>query len=433
MVRRILLIKPPETARLNFGAFSLGVLAAAARDLADVAILDATASSLDKVSQAVRRNQPELIGVTVMGMTSVAPTAALIRALRAECDLRAADGRRPVLLAGGHGASMLPEALLEAGADAVVVGEGEETLRQIVRDGVQPGMPGLACRVDGRMVIGPPRTPLLPLDQLAPPARDLMPPPRDGVHLMETSRGCPHHCAFCETTRFYGRQWRPLTPMRVADEVRRLVDEYDAWMIHFADDNFAASPRRVLEICTLLRHGPLPACIVASARADDLLDARVIPALAAAHITRLTIGVESPEPELAAAVGKPFAPDLYRRVFARLRAHGIFSVASFIVGLPGETPEMRARMVERAIAIGPDSARFVPFHPQPGTPLASESETFLPHPKDERDAQSFSEAFYRDPGIRNPLEQAAEAGGIRGLLAKAVLTRHGDRNFFVDG
>jgi len=93
---------------------------------------------------------------------------------------------------------------------------------------------------------------------------------------------------------------------------------------------------------------------------------------------------------------------------------------------------MRKQMVEAAIATGPESARFVPFHPQAGTPLACDTETFLPRPEDEWDAQLFTHAFYQTPFVRISLEQAVAAGGIRGILAGAVLRQHSGWDGFVD-
>jgi radical SAM superfamily enzyme YgiQ (UPF0313 family) len=276
---------------------------------------------------------------------------------------------------------MLSAPLLTAGADAAVIGEGEQTLNQIIKYGIQPSMPGVTCMVSSEIITGPPQLLVYPLDSLLPPARDLMPPPSDGVYLMETSRGCPHACTFCEATRFYGHKWRPYSPERVAAEVRRLVEEHNAWIVHFADDNFAANTNRVLDICKQIQHGPLPAFILASARGDDLIsDPRLIPALASARILRISVGIETAEPRLAAQVGKPIPLEIYRDAFRRMRDHGIYSVASFIVGLPGETQEIREHAVETAVQIGPDSAQFLPFIPLPGIPLAQGRNGFDPNP-----------------------------------------------------
>jgi anaerobic magnesium-protoporphyrin IX monomethyl ester cyclase len=415
---RILLIKPPERSEFDFGAFSLAALAASVTDRAEVAIFDATHLSCVDAAARTWREAPDIVGVTVMGSGSVPSARRFIEALVDH------PARKPVtILAGGQGATATPRPILESGASAVVLGEGETTLRQVLAQGALPGAPGLAFLVDGELRIGPPQPLVEPLDSLPHPARHLMPTPRDGVHLMETSRGCPHLCAFCETTRFHGREWRPHSPARVAEEAARLVEKHDAWVILFADDNFAASGSRVLEICDRLAAGPRPATFMVSARADDLLrDPSIIPALARGRIFRVTVGVETLEEGPASAIGKAIAPALYREVFERLAAHGIFSLASFIVGLPGESDDFR-HLLEPAVKAGPDAATFVPFLPMPGTPLAADAVDFAPSPENSRRAEELTEMFHGHPAVRRRLEKAVASGGIRGLMARATLNR----------
>lgn len=422
MNRKVVLVKPPERSFFNFGTFSLGVLGAAVRHLADVSILDTTDLPVSEAVDGVWSRQPDLVGVTVMGLSSVRPAADFIQQLKAAGNDCGNGTGCAFIIAGGHGASMVPAILLEAGADAVAIGEGELTFQQIVEKGTRPGVPGVACLAGDRVVTGAPQPLVNPLDRLTPPARDLMPPPPNGIHLMETSRGCPHACAFCETTRFYGRRWRPHSPERVAAEVKRLVDEHDAWIIHFADDNFAASHGRVRRICEELQRQELPAFFMVSARADDLVaDLDLLPAMAAARILRITVGVETLDLEIAAGVGKPIPPETYKEAFRRMRELGIFSIASLIVGLPGEDPAVREQSVELAVEAGPDSAHFLPFLPLPGIPLASGRSGLDPDPADVRDAHRFNQAFFQHPSVHARLKAAAASDGIRGLLARATM------------
>ena len=207
MAIKLILVKPPGATRFNFGAFSLGVLAASIRHLAQVSIIDATGLTVEKAVETVESHDADMVGVTVMGLPSAIQSVEFIERLKSAQHRPRGRRNRRTILAGGHGASMVPEMFLSAGVDAVVMGEGERTVERIFVNGIEPGAPGLACLVDGRMVKGRPQSLIRPLDQLPPPARDLMPPSGDGIHLMETSRGCPHSCAFCETTRFYGRNW----------------------------------------------------------------------------------------------------------------------------------------------------------------------------------------------------------------------------------
>lgn len=426
MIARVLLIKPPELRpRFDFGTLSLAALAAVVRDRVAVSILDATHMDPDEAAAEAWARQPDLAGVTVMGLSSVPHAADFIRRLDARRPAPAA-GDRPCIIVGGHGASTIPEPLLRAGADAVVVGEGELTFQEIVAGGLQPGLPG-TCILDaaGGLVKGPPRPLVARLDDLPPPARDLIAAPADGVYMLETSRGCPHDCGFCETTRFYGRRWRPRSPERVAADIRALVYDYEAMIILFADDNFTASPRRVLRICELLGDDG-PALFLVAARGDDLVaDPALLPAMARAGMRRVHVGVETVDPHTATAAGKPIAPEIYRQAFTRMRELGIFSQASMIVGLPGETPEARASAVKRLVEVGPDSAQFVPFQAIPGVPLAEGRTNWEPDPADVADAAAFTAAFYRHPATRQRLEQAAARNDIRATLAAATLRRWG--------
>ena len=426
MFRRIALIKPPERSIFNFGTFSLATIAAAVRDAATVSIEDATDLPIDQASARMLTLKPDLVGVTVMGTASLKPAVHFVRQLRFDESSDSGSPAKITVVCGGHGASCMPVDLLEAGADAVVIGEGEVTFRDIVENGIRPGAHGVACRVNGRLVIGPVQKLVFPLDRLPFPARDLMPEPPDGVHLMETSRGCPHDCAFCETTRFYQRRWRPYCPERVAEEVRRLVENHDAWIIHFADDNFAASPTRVLRICQMLRQrNALPAFFMASARADDLLaDPDLLPAMAAARILRVSVGVETLNASTAARVGKFISPDTYQTVFQRMRELGIFSVASLIVGLPGESRMEKDRSVELTVRVGPDSAHFVPFLPLPGIPLTRRHDDREVKPEDARHACALTTAFFQRPEVQARLKAAVRRGSVLGLLARGTLENH---------
>ncbi|MDJ0763545.1 MAG: radical SAM protein [Myxococcota bacterium] len=422
---RVALVKHPEQSEFAFGAYSLGVLAASIRDVAHVSLIDATDMSIDEAIRQVQQAEPGLIGTTVMGGSSIPQASVFVERLVAQ------TASRPVpIVVGGHGASMLPRAFLEAGAAVVVVGEGETSLRQIVQTGAQPGAPGTVCKNGDSLVWGPPQQLIKDLDALRPPARDLMPPPRDGIHLMETSRGCPHDCSFCETTRFFGRRWRCFSAERVHAEVARLVEEHGAWTILIADDNFAAQPSRVIEIGECLSTGPLPALLVVSARADDLLrDPKVIPSMAAARMLRVCVGVETLEPEAAARARKPIDAAVYQEVFAQLRAHGIFSVASFIVGLPGQVLD-EEETVEQVVATGPDSVVFNPFVPMPNTPLAALDQTaekkpaFMPQTHHEISAKQMTARFYQHPKTRQRLERTSGEPEVRGILARAVLKQH---------
>ncbi|MBU7016109.1 MAG: B12-binding domain-containing radical SAM protein [Theionarchaea archaeon] len=415
---RITLVKPPEQSNLNFGTFSLAVLAAAVRDIADITILDLTHKKEEAVDMVLKMS-PDLIGITTMGLASVAPSTRLVKALH--------DAEIPIIV-GGHGATMTPQPLLEAGADAVVCGEGEVTFREVIEKGISPEIKGLAFLKNGQIVKTPPRPLIESLDTLKEPARDLAGPRPEGqgVALLETSRGCPHNCIFCEATRFYHNVWRARSPKIVVHDIQTLV-ERGAQVIHIVDDNFTANPKRALKICELLDKGSLPLFFFFSARSDDLLRIpELIPALARSHFLRAGIGIETLEPELALYIDKPITFEQHQKVFTSLRKAGIFTMGSFIMGLPSETEEMRARSVDLAVKVGVDAAQFVPFQPLPGTPVekgSGEPELWAQEAAHEATLQ-----FRRHPVVVSRLLETSRQMTVQGILARVNLVKRLEEN-----
>lgn len=418
----VVLVKPPERSRFSFGAFSLAVLAAAVRDLADVRILDATTLAPSAAVEKIIAPHPDWVGITTMALTSLPPACDLVIKIRKEMPYVR-------IVVGGHGASMLPRIPLAMGADAVICGEGETTFRMLLERGLKSNLPGTVRLIDGVLHHGPAAQLVYPLDRLQVPARDLMPDPEDRVHLMETSRGCPHACRFCETTRFYGRKWRAFSPKRVTAEVRSLVRNLEAWIIEITDDNFAANHRRVLEICETLKKEELPAFFLLSARADDLFThSELLPAMAEAHMLRISVGVETLSPTLASVAGKYIPLEIYHALFQRMRTLGIFSVASFIIGLPGEMPRDRAETLDLAVTAAPDAAQFIPFYPFPGVPMTASHHNLEPAPDAVRDAERFTIAFYQHADVYSRLLRASMGGDIRAMLARGTLKKYDKRN-----
>ena len=116
---------------------------------------------------------------------------------------------------------------------------------------------------------------------------------------------------------------------------------------------------------------------------------------------------------------RPIPLETYQQTFRRMRALGMFGVASLIVGLPGETVAARQRAVERIVAVGPDAAQFLPFRPIPGTPMAEGRDSFTPRPDDVRDAARFTSSFYHHPTVRARLSKVIADGGTRGPWPEA--------------
>jgi anaerobic magnesium-protoporphyrin IX monomethyl ester cyclase len=418
LMMKVLLVKPPERSMFNFGSFSLAVLAAALEDIASVRIIDATTMGIGDVVREILGESPDLVGITAMGPSSVQPVIDQVRGLRDA-------GFSGLVVAGGHGATMYPAPLLAGGAEVIVLGEGEETLRDIVLHGISAQVDGISFLEGSDIFTTAPRALINPLDLLKPPARHLIASPPDGIFLLETSRGCPHGCAFCETTRFYGRRWRARSPEIVARNIWSLV-ESGALMIQIADDNFTASPDRVIKICRLLQDGPLPLFMIFFARSDDIVRVPELSGhLASANFLRVSVGVETTNPSLLRVIQKEIPFEKHKKAFKLMANAGIFSIASLIIGLPGETTEMREEYVEKVVELGADSVYFLPFQPLPGTPLGTK--TGEPDPEIVKEAARLTSEFESHPVVLRRLADLASEPTVRGMLARASIERRSSK------
>ena len=322
---------------------------------------------------------------------------------------------------GGHGASVLPQPLLESGADAVVYGEGEQTLREVILQGISDNTAGLIIMREGKILKTSPRR-LIDLDTLVMPAKKWITTPKDALYLLETSRGCPHRCRFCETSSFFRSTWRSRSPEKVVKDIETLVDR-GALIIQITDDNFTANPKRAIKICNELENRNLPLFFVFSARSDDLLsNPELIPSLAKANFLRAAIGVETPDEKISQQIGKGISLEQHKLAFDGLRKAGIYTVASFIVGLPEETEQTRKNYVNIACELA-DSATFVPFLPLPGTEMADAAGSAKPQPWSVECAAKLTRQFRQNPKNIDRLLQAAQEPSIRGILAKRSLQK----------
>ncbi len=144
-------------------------------------------------------------------------------------------------------------------ADVVVLGEGEETLRDLLRahaaGQAYVDVPGLACRVnDGRTVTTRPRPKIPSLDAIASPyPRDRMHELRNRIVYFEASRGCPFHCQFCLSS--IEDDVRYFSLVRVKTELRSLIDA-GVRQIKFVDRTFNLRRDYAMELFAFLIAAP---------------------------------------------------------------------------------------------------------------------------------------------------------------------------------
>jgi anaerobic magnesium-protoporphyrin IX monomethyl ester cyclase len=404
------LVKPPQTTEKTLGTFNLLVLAEEIKDLANVEIIDATNFSIETAANTTLAHKPDVIGITLMGLNDLNNLCTFITTLRQL-------GFIGKIIVGGHAASLYPLNILQAKADAVVYGEGELTLRDILQQrDISENIQGIFHLKKQKLIKTAPR-PLMNINSLKKPQQ---PTTINGLYMLETSRGCPHKCAFCGSTQFFKNTWRGMAHKKVTQNIAHLVKN-GASVIQITDDNFTANPDRALQICNTLKNTPRPLFFIFSARSDDLIsNTKLIPALAQAHFLRANIGVETSDWKTAKTIHKNITLEQHKQAFSSMAKEGIYTVASFIIGLPFETEETRKSMLEFAINYT-DSATFIPFQPIPGTELFQGKTK--PEECSIKTASELTLEFRRNTRTIKKLIQTSNYTNTRGMFAIASLQK----------
>ena len=285
---------------------------------------------------------------------------------------------------GGHHATMNPLDFKGTAVDAVVVGEGEITVRELLhaleKGQDLSGIPGVfLTHVPDPTVT---RRPLREkLDTLPFPERVRKKGKRDGYHmgfqhplaLIETSRGCAFQCSFCSVWQFYGGTYRAKSPERVIEEIDRVHEPF----ILFVDDNFLLDIKRAGRIADLLKAEGLTRHYTFQARSDSIVRyPRVVEAWRQVGLQGVFIGVEKVEDTALRGINKHNSVKNNIRAIEFLQGMGIDVWASFIVD-PGFDHEDFQKLRDFILRYGLKSPTFSVLTPLPGTRLFEERRTEL--------------------------------------------------------
>jgi hopanoid C-3 methylase len=303
-------------------------------------------------------------------------TVDIPRALRIAHDMKRLR-HPPFVFVGGHHASLNPQDLASPFIDAVVVGEGEETARELIR-AVDAGaplekVPGLVLNVSERQRATAPR-PLIPdLGQLPLPARHLTAGRQRRYHLglrgplasLETARGCPFKCTFCSVWRFFQGQIRLKDPERVVEEIESIENRN----IFVTDDNFLASIGRAEAIADLLLRRGIRKRFIIQARTDSIArHPDTVAKLREAGFATVFLGLEKIDSAEMRRIRKGNTVEANEQALAVLKKAGVNIFGTLIVD-PDYDERDFARLRDYVRYHAVPNAWFTILTPLPGTSL----------------------------------------------------------------
>jgi len=258
--------------------------------------------------------------------------------------VREAKVRGKTVVAGGPYPSTVPEEVMAAGCDFLVRGEAELLMPQLL-EGLREGRSGSIYEATEK-----PDLSLSPI-----PRFDLLQPENYSTLSIQTTRGCPFDCEFCDVVSLFGRKVRTKKPEQVLAELEALYRLGGVNHIFIADDNFIGNKAYARQLLKQLipflktRGEPFSFMTQTSVNLGQNLD--LIDLMTEANFDTVFIGVESPDEQVLQRahkrqnVASPLADSL-----RAINGNGLTIIGSFILGLDGETAGAGDRIAEFAEA-----------------------------------------------------------------------------------
>jgi radical SAM superfamily enzyme YgiQ (UPF0313 family) len=385
---RILLYNPDNRVTRNFmphlWMFLLKSLTPTGHE---VLLIDGNAQPMDEngIAQYVREQKIGLVGIGAM-------TRMIAKAYRVADAIRAIGV--PVVMGGPHVTEMADEALGRNGgsrhADAVALGEADQTWPQIVEDAARGKLKAIYAPVDAFGQESKPSLqsyPTIPWDQIDLDQFNLV--PKLGARVLrkfglswetfrlipvESGRGCPYGCEFCTVTGFFGDSIRFRTNESVVNELlllkARAKSERGQIAVFFIDDNFAINIKRTKSLLRDIIAADAQVHWVAQISANLLRDEELVDLIAEAGGKWIFIGMESIDPANLKDVNKGFnKPGEYAAVLERLAQRNVYAITSFIFGMDNDTEGVAERTLQEIGTWPPGLPIFGLLTPLPATPL----------------------------------------------------------------
>jgi radical SAM superfamily enzyme YgiQ (UPF0313 family) len=425
---RLALVSSPISLRERYGLFSgaantepsfgLVCLAAVAQDAgAAVTIVEASSRSLsvDQTQKEVLRFAPDLVGIT-------ATTAGIVAAGELAQSLKETRPEIINLIGGCHVTALPEETLLTfRGFDVAVLGEGEETLKDILchmeKDGsTLQGIAGTAVREGEKVKANLPRPLIRNLDDLPLPSWSLLegfprkfrPSPsrikRWPCASIVLTRGCPNQCTFCDRSVF-GNQCRAYSPEYALGLMKDLRTHYGVKEILIEDDTFIVSSQRVRELCERIMAEKLDITWSCLGRADRV-SPELLSLMKKAGCWHISYGIECGDVEILKGMKKNLNIEQIKKAVHWSKEAGVYTKGFFMVGFPKESEASLAATLSLTMSLPLDDISVMQLTPFPGSQLYDTAEHYGEFERDWRKMNTLDTVFVPHGFSREDLEAA---------------------------
>lgn len=336
-----------------------------------------------EIEDRIRELKPDVVATTAITCTSI--DAGQVVALAKSIDPNI------ITICGGIHASFMYEEMftLNPALDMIVVGEGEQTIVELInaldKKTDISGVRGVAYRKDGQIKFTGKRAYLASLDNM-PMAWDaldwedytyfIIPGSRLGA--IATSRGCDKDCTFCSQQKFWEQTWRARSPEDLLREVEELHFKHKVDVILLTDDYPTPDLPRWEKFLDLLIDKAMPIKFLMETRVGDIIrDREILWKYRKAGIVHIYVGTESVDQSALDIIKKDITTEQCIEALALLRKHDIITETSMILGFPDDTMESIARTIELSKQLNPDFAHYLAIAPWPYSNMYEELKPYI--------------------------------------------------------
>ncbi|MBE0572395.1 MAG: B12-binding domain-containing radical SAM protein [Ignavibacteriaceae bacterium] len=347
-------------------------------------IFDTTFSSKPQLKKFLVNEKPDIIAFYVNLMTKL-NVLEIIRFIKSTHSLESSQ-----VILGGPEVRYNASDLLKHGADFVVIGEGEETLLELIQKIIQTSnkdfkeIDGIGFKDNaGRIIFNAERNLISDINTLPYPNRngiDLSKyqdawKKRHGQNAISVStmRGCPYTCKWCSRA-VYGLTYRRRSPDKVVEEVQKIKEDYNPDTIWFVDDVFTISHNWLSGFNEELKKNNFKIKYECITRADRMNE-DVIKTLKESGCFRVWIGAESGSQRIIDAMDRRVKVEQVREMINLSRKFGIEAGTFIMLGYPGETEKDIEETINHLKKSNPHQFTITVAYPIRGTEFFQEIET----------------------------------------------------------
>ncbi|WP_026703493.1 B12-binding domain-containing radical SAM protein [Flavobacterium soli] len=371
-------------------------------------VFDSTFSSQEQQLGFILEKQPKVICIYTNLMTKI-EVVKLIKVLKS------VKFNFPKIILGGPDVTYNIENYLKAGADFLVIGEGEETTFElynaILNHQNLHEVNGIAFLENDTVIQTKARTKFKELDELPLPNRKAINMQKyldtwknnhgQSSMTISTQRGCPYTCKWCSTA-VYGQSYRRRPATQVAAEMKMLKEQYNPDAIWFVDDVFTVSHKWLLAFReeVFKQEAIIPfECITRAERLND----EILSLLKEVGCFRIWIGAESGSQKIIDLMDRRVDVNVVKEAIQKTNALGMETGTFIMLGYPGETEEDIATTIQYLKEANPTLYTITVAYPIKGTSLYTEVESKITNQLDwetstDREIEferTYSKKFYK--------------------------------------